>query len=1388
MSTSGAESTQSVSKARAGRDLNITQIQYGGDLVVPLLPPFKKATDGTPSTHTSLLGSLRASESEVKLVGRDAAIARASAWRREASSPGDGSDHSVLVIHGPGGAGKTRLAAEILQQASDDGWVAGFLSSSPPPNTAWAHLAHPSRKPMMIAIDYAEARYSDLQRLFEYAPIAHPGGAPLRLILIVREGKAPSETWAGRLAGGRDLGGRAARLLDPARLEVLSLDRSLPELSDRSALWGDSHATYTTEAREPPDYLVNDLFDRPLFVLLDAYREFASSSRNEEAPPTAEELIREILKHERTYWSKASADLGLKLNERDMNQVATVATLVGGVTRPAFEEALGALDRFRGDPDLLRGATDWWCAVYAMDSGAIRGVEPDIVGEYMVMRALDDGGGPRDRLRGSMRPEQLTSLIEAATPVGRQRVLRVLTRIANAGSDASRHAARRLLTEILESHLDDFVPGAFRVPQSTPDHLAVGEPLVTTVASAVLASGQLELMEPRSGERETASSSKVDAAATAKNAALRIIRQQIDRVAAREFGAERWDVERFAALIIWSLRLDLEAGETDEARRKLTLASSLKPRPRRYIAVLLVEMARDLLSRKQTEAAEDLLQQAMNEIAEAGDADSIVAYVVLHDLGNAAAAAADRPLALERYGAALEGKRRLNGLADMDTLATLLRLTQEMARDDVDAALAQIEVAAAELSESGAPEKEIAELRQSSAMALRTAAVTAVGRKDMARAVDLLRRGREELAALGAEDSLVACVLSRDLGDLAVIEGELETAIEYYEAAHEREEKMLGSGHESTVTTLLKIISAEVGIDPDRGLRHIALAYDELETGDAKQLYRVVAVWQDLLGHRGNFDEAEAVGRMFQERRLATEVRRAIFDSTTAATLSERYPVSTALDGGLLAAEIFPPSDPRFLPLASRLAVLTLQLIGELVHSQFDSSMRGAPFRELLVNEARAFAAHEEHEHQEGEAAVEIRRRLDEIPGFTHGIVEAIPTRIQEELRKAAQDPLVELLKSEEQSTMGGLLEQPSVRRWLVHTASDAPPPTDVERQMAFLFSFYVSVLTDRQLRPPVMSGAPEVWKGEPGDDVLESAGEMLTADVEAFMEVDTEAARGLVSAAKVRALISAATESMSGEELEVAEKFLGKAADELERNGNEDSVVACEVAGYLAFCAARAGSHGVAIARFYGALDEWRRVAGITHVSTLSTLRALVLELAPIDFDRAMALLDEASEELSAAGADEDMRAGIQEGRMEVCMTAGRAAFDTGKFEGAGRCFEQAEQAIESLGADDPLQRYVILHDLASVASALGDSALACQQYERSLEGKQRLKGAADPDAVTTILSLLREIAGHDREQALQRATATMDELADSPDQAKRIEAWVTLNSAPGSPTQHPK
>ncbi|HEU4943651.1 MAG TPA: hypothetical protein VFT10_00650, partial [Solirubrobacterales bacterium] len=214
------------------------------------------------------------------------------------------------------------------------------------------------------------------------------------------------------------------------------------------------------------------------------------------------------------------------------------------------------------------------------------------------------------------------------------------------------------------------------------------------------------------------------------------------------------------------------------------------------------------------------------------------------------------------------------------------------------------------------------------------------------------------------------------------------------------------------------------------------------------------------------------------------------------------------------------------------------------------------------------------------------------------------------------------------------------------------------------------------------------------------------------------------------------------------------------------------------------------AIARFYGALEEWRRVVGIAHASTLSTLRTLVLELAPIDFDRAMALLDEASEELSAVGANEAMQAEIVEGRMAACIAAGREALAVGEFEGAGRRFEQAEQELESLGADDPLYRYVILHDLADVASALGDSALACQRYERSLEGKQRLKGVADPDAVTTVLSLLQEIAGHHHECALQRATATIDELDDSPDQVKRIEAWVTLtlSSAPSSPAPHPQ
>lgn len=74
-----------------------------------------------------------------------------------------GGDLRIRLLIGPGGAGKTRLAAEVAQSLRDDGWHAGFTSLG-------KSVSRPlSDKGLLLIVDYPEEWRQQIRALFERA-------------------------------------------------------------------------------------------------------------------------------------------------------------------------------------------------------------------------------------------------------------------------------------------------------------------------------------------------------------------------------------------------------------------------------------------------------------------------------------------------------------------------------------------------------------------------------------------------------------------------------------------------------------------------------------------------------------------------------------------------------------------------------------------------------------------------------------------------------------------------------------------------------------------------------------------------------------------------------------------------------------------------------------------------------------------------------------------------------------------------------------------------------------------------------------------------------------------------------------------------------------------
>lgn len=119
----------------------------------------------------------------VPFTGRERELADLHRWRTA------GGRTAALWLHGPGGQGKTRLAARFAREARADGWkvvtaVPGRGSVLPPPGSQ--DLSVGGADGLLLIADYADQwPLAHLAWLFSNALLYHPG-LPTRLLLLAR--------------------------------------------------------------------------------------------------------------------------------------------------------------------------------------------------------------------------------------------------------------------------------------------------------------------------------------------------------------------------------------------------------------------------------------------------------------------------------------------------------------------------------------------------------------------------------------------------------------------------------------------------------------------------------------------------------------------------------------------------------------------------------------------------------------------------------------------------------------------------------------------------------------------------------------------------------------------------------------------------------------------------------------------------------------------------------------------------------------------------------------------------------------------------------------------------------------------------------------------------
>jgi hypothetical protein len=281
----------------------------------------------------------------------------------------------VRLLTGPGGAGKSRLAAELCTRLLGDGWDAGIVE---PPGPGPVTPLMPDRRALFV-VDYAGARVDLIVRLVSRL-ILRSAGPPVRVLLIARS----RGHWFESLLNQQRL---LRSVLEPdMALGVSSLDS--PARDEHYEAAARSFARFLEAPHSvavPPVDLLDPAFRSPLLVHMKALLGVLTG----DAPVTsgaesAAAILDEILTRESSHWDVALEPIGVGWSIRP--QVVAVGSIAGAACREDLTRLLTAVSDLDGaTAERLGAVAD---AVHDLYPGApyLAPIEPDALTERLAGR------------------------------------------------------------------------------------------------------------------------------------------------------------------------------------------------------------------------------------------------------------------------------------------------------------------------------------------------------------------------------------------------------------------------------------------------------------------------------------------------------------------------------------------------------------------------------------------------------------------------------------------------------------------------------------------------------------------------------------------------------------------------------------------------------------------------------------------------------------------------------------------------------------------------------------------------------------------------------------------------------------------------------------------
>ncbi|WP_157518811.1 tetratricopeptide repeat protein [Herbidospora mongoliensis] len=288
----------------------------------PMSPPPRR-----PVNELSLSQLLATRNGVVDFTGRDTERARLRRWRD------DGAGLAALLVHGPGGQGKTRLAECFAAESRRAGWGVTAVRHVGEARQGRTGSWDAGSAGVLAVVDYAERwPLEDLLGLAaDLSP--HPGA---RLLLVARS----SPWWAGTRHEFANLG------FEVGEMRLGSLAATPPE---RRALFEQARDRFAEVlgVRDPervhgPADLADEAFGLVLAVHMAALAAVDAHARGERAPEDPAELSAYLLDREHAYWQRLHG--GGRARTRPETMGRTVFTAI--LTRPlGYQTATSILDR-----------------------------------------------------------------------------------------------------------------------------------------------------------------------------------------------------------------------------------------------------------------------------------------------------------------------------------------------------------------------------------------------------------------------------------------------------------------------------------------------------------------------------------------------------------------------------------------------------------------------------------------------------------------------------------------------------------------------------------------------------------------------------------------------------------------------------------------------------------------------------------------------------------------------------------------------------------------------------------------------------------------------------------------------------------------------------------